>query len=185
MMAIYTNGFSQNKQTTTKAVTPVTKTTTPVTKATIPGTKVITPVTKSTTPLTKAILPVQVKDTVKIASQLETAVVDSIIKPVLKFKPYKKNSHASYYHDKFNGKQTASGKKFDNKKYTAAHRKFPFGTKLRITNEATGKSVIVEVADRGPFSRGREIDLTKKAFMEISDGSGGGSMKVTIEEELK
>ena len=79
-----------------------------------------------------------------------------------KFVIFKRNAHASYYHDKFNGKKTASGKRFDNQKLTAAHRKFPFGTKLRITNEENGKSVIIEVTDRGPFARGREIDLSKK-----------------------
>lgn len=99
-----------------------------------------------------------------------------------KLKVYKKSSHASYYADKFNGKRTASGIKFNNGDYTAAHKKFPFGTKLRITNEANGKSVIVEVTDRGPFVKSREIDLTRRAFMEIVGNKGAGSMKVTIEE---
>ena len=97
------------------------------------------------------------------------------------FKFYKKDAHASYYADKFNGKRTASGKRFDNSKYTAAHKKFPFGTKLRITNEKNGKSIIVEVIDRGPFVRSREIDLTKKAFMEIATNKGSGAMLVKIE----
>ena len=57
----------------------------------------------------------------------------------MKFKVYKKNAHASYYHNKFNGRKTASGKRFDNNKYTAAHRSLPFGTKLRITNEVNHK----------------------------------------------
>lgn len=99
----------------------------------------------------------------------------------LKYKPFKKKVHASYYADKFNGKRTASGKKFNNNKYTAAHRKFPFGTKLRITNEVNGKCVIVEVTDRGPFSKGREIDISKRAFMEIANNKNSGGMDVTIE----
>jgi len=99
----------------------------------------------------------------------------------LKFKPFKNKVHASYYADRFNGKRTASGKKFDNKKYTAAHRKLPFGTKLRITNEVNGKCVIVEVTDRGPFSKGREIDISKKAFMDIAHNKGSGGLNVTIE----
>lgn len=99
----------------------------------------------------------------------------------LKFKPYKKKAHASYYHNKFNGKRTASGKKFDNNKYTAAHRKFPFGTKLRITNEVNGSCVIVEVTDRGPFTKGREIDLSRRAFMEIAHNKNSGYVDVTIE----
>lgn len=102
---------------------------------------------------------------------------------VVKF--YKKDAHASYYHDKFNGRRTASGKRFDNNEYTAAHRKFPFGTKLKITNQASGKSITVEVNDRGPFSRGREIDLSKRAFMEIAKNKGIGVMTVTIEEVIK
>ncbi|MFB3389048.1 septal ring lytic transglycosylase RlpA family protein [Flavobacterium sp. LAR06] len=94
---------------------------------------------------------------------------------------YKTHAHASYYNNKFNGKRTASGRKFNNNKLTAAHKKFPFGTKLRITNERNNKSVIVEVIDRGPFSKKREIDLTKKAFMKIASNKGSGSMKVKIE----
>lgn len=99
----------------------------------------------------------------------------------LKLKLFKKNAHASYYANKFTGRRTASGKRFDNSKYTAAHRKLPFGTRLKITNEANGKSVIVEVTDRGPFTKGRDIDLTKKSFMDIASSRYGGSLKVTIE----
>lgn len=96
-------------------------------------------------------------------------------------KVYKKNVHASYYADKFNGKKTASGEKFHNNKYTAAHKKLAFGTKVKVTNIANEKSVIVEINDRGPFTPGREIDLTKKAFMEIADNKNHGSLRVTLE----
>lgn len=99
----------------------------------------------------------------------------------LNLKLHKKNAHASYYHNKFNGKRTASGIKFDNDKYTAAHRKFPFGTKVKVTNELNGKSVIVTVTDRGPFTKGREIDLTRRAFMDITANKNAGNLKVTIE----
>jgi rare lipoprotein A len=102
-------------------------------------------------------------------------------KVVLKLKVFKTKAHASYYANKFNGKRTSSGVRFDNNKYTAAHRKLPFGTKLKISNEENGKSVIVEVTDRGPFSRGREIDLTKRAFMEIASNKNSGSTIVKIE----
>ncbi|WP_281323093.1 septal ring lytic transglycosylase RlpA family protein [Flavobacterium aestivum] len=123
----------------------------------------------------------------KVEKEVEPVAVapDSVIVETGKFVFFKKNAHASYYHDKFNGKRTASGKRFDNKKLSAAHRKFPFGTKLRITNEANGKSVVVEVIDRGPFARGREIDLSKKAFMEITSNKGSGSVIVKIEELQK
>ncbi|TPD73689.1 septal ring lytic transglycosylase RlpA family protein [Flavobacterium microcysteis] len=96
-------------------------------------------------------------------------------------KVYKKNVHASYYADKFNGRKTASGEKFHNSNYTAAHKKLPFGTKVKVTNIANEKSVIVEINDRGPFTLGREIDLTKKAFMEIADNKNHGSLRVSLE----
>lgn len=94
---------------------------------------------------------------------------------------YKTNAHASYYHDKFNGRKTASGRKFNNNELTAAHKKFPFGTRLKITNETNNKFVIVEVTDRGPFIKGREIDLSKKAFMDIASNKKSGLAYVTIE----
>lgn len=95
--------------------------------------------------------------------------------------PYKTNAHASYYHDKFTGRRTASGVIFDNKKFTAAHRKLKFGTKLRVTNIANSKSVIVTVIDRGPFTKGREIDLSKAAFKSIARNNDVGVMIVNIE----
>lgn len=99
----------------------------------------------------------------------------------LKLKTYKKSAHASYYHDRFNGKKTADGSRFNNNKYTAAHKKLPFGTKVKVTNEANGKFVIVKITDRGPFVKTREIDLSKRAFMDISNRKGAGAMTVTIE----
>lgn len=94
---------------------------------------------------------------------------------------FKKKAIASYYHDKFNGRKTANGERFNNSKYTAAHRKMTFGTKIRVTNLANNKSVIVIVNDRGPFTRGRELDLSKKAFMEITDNKNHGTLSVKIE----
>ena len=64
---------------------------------------------------------------------------------------------ASYYKS---GKQTANGERFNPNGLTAAHRTLPFGTKLRVTNLRTGKSVVVRINDRGPFIRGRVIDLS-------------------------
>ncbi|MBS7256227.1 MULTISPECIES: septal ring lytic transglycosylase RlpA family protein [Flavobacterium] len=99
----------------------------------------------------------------------------------LKLKLYKKTAHASYYADRFNGKKTADGSRFNNNKYTAAHKKLPFGTRVKVTNEANGKFVIVKITDRGPFVKTREIDLSKRAFMDITKNKGAGAMKVTIE----
>lgn len=84
-----------------------------------------------------------------------------------------KTSFASFYHDKFNGKKTASGEIFDNSRLTAANRTLPFGTKLKITNIKNGKSVIVKVNDRGPFHSSRALDITKAAFDSIGNLSSG------------
>ena len=114
---------------------------------------------------------------IPVVKETDTLQID----PNSKLKVYKKNAHASYYHHKFNGRRTASGKRFDNNKYTAAHKKLPFGTLVKVTNEANGKSVIVEITDRGPFSKVREIDLTKRAFMDIVSNKNSGSVIVKIE----
>ncbi|MFB9077760.1 septal ring lytic transglycosylase RlpA family protein [Flavobacterium procerum] len=123
------------------------------------------------------------QDTAKIIRPNILAIpTDSIFTDKgLVLKPYKKNAHASYYSDKFNGRKTANGSRFNNNKYTAAHKKLPFGTRVKVTNEANGKFVIVKITDRGPFVKTREIDLSKRAFMEITKHKGAGAMKVTIE----
>lgn len=92
-----------------------------------------------------------------------------------------KKAHASYYADKFNGRKTASGERFSNRKLTAAHRKLDFGTKLKVTNVANKKWVLVTVNDRGPFIKSRDIDLSKEAFMQITDNKNHGVLTVTIE----
>lgn len=124
------------------------------------------------------------KDTVKKNKNLveqQEFISDSLLLETGKFKFYKKDAHASYYADKFHGRRTASGKKYDKNKYTAAHKKLPFGTKVKITNEANGKSVVVEIIDRGPFVRAREIDLSKRAFLDIANNKSNGAILVTIE----
>ena len=124
------------------------------------------------------------KDTIKKGKMLalqQELTPDSLFIETGKFKFYKKDAHASYYANKFNGRKTSSGKRFDNNKFTAAHKKLPFGTKVKVTNEVNGKSVIVEIIDRGPFVRAREIDLTRRAFMEIANNKSSGVMRVSIE----
>jgi rare lipoprotein A len=85
----------------------------------------------------------------------------------------KKTSFASFYHDKFNGRKTASGDIFSNTKLTAANRILPFGTMVKVTNLRSGKSVIVEINDRGPFHSSRALDLSKAAFKAIGNTSRG------------
>lgn len=74
---------------------------------------------------------------------------------------------ASFYGAYFAGKKTASGERFNPSRMTAAHRSLPFGTRVRVTNMRNGRSVVVKINDRGPFIRGRVIDLSKGAARVI------------------
>lgn len=74
---------------------------------------------------------------------------------------------ASYYGSEFHGSATATGHAYDERELTAAHRSLPFGTRVRVTNIESGKSVVVTITDRGPFVRGRIIDVSWKAAREL------------------
>ncbi|MBT8495939.1 MAG: septal ring lytic transglycosylase RlpA family protein [Deltaproteobacteria bacterium] len=75
---------------------------------------------------------------------------------------------ATWYGGKFQGRKTASGERFDKHKLTAAHRKLPFGTRVRVTNMSNGRSVVVRINDRGPFGgKGRIIDVSKAAARKL------------------
>ena len=74
---------------------------------------------------------------------------------------------ASRYAKRFQGKSTANGEKFDQKKLTAAHPALPLGTKAKVTNLENGKSVDVRINDRGPYVKGRDIDLSPSAAKEL------------------
>ncbi len=88
---------------------------------------------------------------------------------------------ASYYSYGFDGKKTASGEIFDKNAYTAAHREFPFGTLLRVTNLDNDKSVEVTVNDRGPFAKGRIIDLSEAAARAIGMiQTGTASVRIEV-----
>jgi rare lipoprotein A len=88
----------------------------------------------------------------------------------------------SYYADKFHGRRTASGKRFDKNAFTAAHRTLPFGTKVEVTNLSNGKSVIVEINDRGPYSEDRILDLSPAAARKIGlIGKGTAEAKIVVQ----
>lgn len=87
---------------------------------------------------------------------------------------------ASFYGPGFNGRKCANGQVFDMNKLTCAHKTLPFGTMLKVTNLKNGKSTIVEVTDRGPYVRGRIIDLSKSAAEKI-DMIKAGVANVEIE----
>lgn len=74
---------------------------------------------------------------------------------------------ASYYSDHFQGKTTASGEPFDQQEMTAAHPTLPFGTKVLVVREDTGSQVEVTITDRGPYAKGRIIDLSKRAAKKL------------------
>jgi rare lipoprotein A len=87
---------------------------------------------------------------------------------------------ASYYGRELAGNRTASGEAFDPADLTAAHRTLPFGTRLRVTNQRNGQSVVVRVNDRGPYARGRVLDLSHAAAERI-DMVRAGHVPVSIE----
>jgi len=74
---------------------------------------------------------------------------------------------ASYYGKRFQGRTTASGARFDVHAFTCAHPSAPFGTRLRVTELESGRSVVVTVNDRGPFARGRVVDLSLAAARKL------------------
>jgi len=78
---------------------------------------------------------------------------------------------------------TASGEKFNAQELTAAHRTLPFGTRLRVTDVATGRSVTVRVNDRGPFVRGRVVDVSRSAAQTLGiTGKGVAKVKIDVVE---
>ena len=93
---------------------------------------------------------------------------------------YQETGNASFYANKFQGRKTASGEIFSQSTKTAAHKKLPFGTKVKVTNLKNGKSVVVRINDRGPFVKGRIIDLSRSAF-KVINGLNAGVIKVNIE----
>ena len=88
---------------------------------------------------------------------------------------------ASWYGGKFHGRTTANGERFDMNALTAAHKTLPFGTKVRVTNEANGKSVVVRINDRGPYAGRRIIDLSRAAAGKVGMmQSGVAKVKLDI-----
>ncbi|MFD2246810.1 septal ring lytic transglycosylase RlpA family protein [Pontibacter ruber] len=80
---------------------------------------------------------------------------------------YTEEGKASYYSNKLHGRKMANGDPYRRNKLTAAHRTLPFGTKVKVTNLQTKQSVKVKITDRGPYSKGRVIDLSEAAAKRI------------------
>jgi rare lipoprotein A len=94
-------------------------------------------------------------------------------------KNYSETGVASWYGPKFHGRKTASGEKYNQNAMTAAHKTLPFGTKVRVKNVKNDKSVIVRINDRGPFAKGRIIDVSRAAAKKL-DMINSGTAKVNI-----
>ena len=89
---------------------------------------------------------------------------------------HQQQGKASYYANRFQGKKTASGEKYNNQELTAAHPKLPFNTLVKVTNPANGHSCIVRINDRGPYSHGRIIDLSHTAAQKLGIINAGSAL---------
>lgn len=126
----------------------------------VPVTPVLTKeVTKKVKVTKKA--PVKVTKVVVIEKAIEEAYTANL------------SGGASFYGEEWNGRRTANGEIFNTYELTAAHKSLPFGTKVKVVNKTNGKSVVVRINDRGPFVKGRTIDLSKKAFQSIASINKG------------
>lgn len=127
------------------------------------------------------LVPVQPTDDVSATSNASAMIEEPSSAPL---ETVMGRGSASYYAAKFNGRRTASGERFDNANMTAAHRTLPFGTRVRVTNVTTGKSVIVRINDRGPFTAGRLIDVSRAAADELGFvARGHGTVELAVIED--
>ena len=113
-----------------------------------------------------------VKDTVRTTT---TATGKKIIEQV---------GEASFYGTGFHGRLTASGTRFNRRGLTTAHPTLPLGTRARVTNLSSGKSVSVRITDRGPYAKGRDLDLSQAAAAKIGLTPQNGEVPVKIEAAL-
>ncbi len=110
-----------------------------------------------------------------------TAHKQSQQKPVRKAKQPNMSGLASYYAKRFHGSKTSSGRHYDMHALTAAHRSLPFGTWVKVTNKRNGRSVVVEIIDRGPFARNHVIDLSWAAATKLGMRKNGvAPVKLTV-----
>lgn len=107
-----------------------------------------------------------------VRPEIEGMPVDTAFVPPVNPNPVN-SCKASYYGPGFHGNRTASGERFNQYAMTAAHRTLAFGTKVEVTNPATGKSVVVTINDRGPYSGSRCLDLSLGAMQAVG-GIGSG-----------
>ncbi|WP_156300467.1 septal ring lytic transglycosylase RlpA family protein [Streptobacillus canis] len=124
-------------------------------------------------------LNIELKEQSQPVEEVKEEEKENTVEEVVEEKVYQ-TGIASYYGERWNGRKTASGEIFDTWKISAAHKKLPFGTKVKVTNLRNGKSIVVRINDRGPYIKGRVIDLSKAAFKQIED-LNKGITKVKLE----
>jgi len=98
---------------------------------------------------------------------LQRRIPESPITPPEDWRDSDQRGMASWYGGRFHGRKTASGERFDQGELTAAHRTLPFGSLVCVRSTVTGKTVVVRINDRGPYSDGRVIDLSQAAAQEL------------------
>lgn len=117
------------------------------------------------------------------AERAALAAPESALSSALKLGRTLQSGIASWYGPGFHGRQTASGELFDMGEFTAAHKTLPFGTRVLVQNPRTGKEVVVRINDRGPFTPGRVIDLSKAAAAVLGIKARGHDTVVLRELE--
>jgi rare lipoprotein A len=136
----------------------------------------------STTPPETPAAPVTVNvDSLYTAlAEKEEQIIDT--SSAIELQPQKTlNGHASWYGPGFHGRKTANGERFDRNDMSAAHKTLPFGTLVRVIDEKSGKSVLVRINDRGPYVRGRLLDLSEAAAQRLGiRGRGTGNVRLEI-----
>ena len=133
------------------------------------------------------------KDASKATKQAVKSAKKNAKKPLSLTEKYKNTPRkhlqsgvASYYADKFNGRRTANGERFDNTAMTAAHPSLPFGTLIEVTNMRNGKKVVVRVNDRGPYTHARVLDLSRNAARQLGmHNTGTAKVKVAVLDKNK
>ena len=109
--------------------------------------------------------------TLRLAAVLAVAAFAALTCSPAEARGLAQSGYASWYGPGFQGHRTANGERFNSFSYTAAHRWFPLGSRVRVTNQANGRSVVVRINDRGPYVGGKVIDLSYASARAIGMSS--------------
>ena len=117
--------------------------------------------------------------TLRLAAAAAIVALGSLAAPSVAMA--KQCGNASWYGPGFHGRTTANGEKFNQNAMTAAHKRLPFGAKIKVTNQLNGKSLTLRVNDRGPFAKGRILDASAAAAAQLGfKGRGHAPVCVTV-----